>query len=473
MDRNAAAEHTWNIKGLLIGNGWISPESQYPSYLQFAYKKGLLQQGSDAAKIVESQQAVCNSKLAAGGLDHVDTPECEAILQSILRLTTDSSGQNDQRCLNMYDVRLRDSYPSCGMNWPPDLEYVTPYLRQTDVIAALHVSPDATGWTECSGPVSSNFRARNSAPAISLLPHLLESGMPIVLFSGAEDMICNHVGTEELINNMVWAGGKGFETSASSGTWAPRRDWTFEGEAAGIYQEARNLTYILFYNSSHMVPFDYPRRTRDMLDRFMSVDIASIGGAPTDSRIDGTKAGPETSVGGHPNSTLAEATEAAKLQQAKWDAYYRSGEVALVIVILAVGAWFWYMSKERARTKGYQGVWQGGSNVVAQGVRDMVSGAGRLGSIAFQGGLIGRGRKDLEAADFDEAELDQMDRRQGDDDGYDGDVGGGRNGHGNGKSRQGQAAYDDPMAGLVSDSEDEDGEDGDVGGIRQARVNGR
>jgi len=272
---------------------------------------------------------------------------------------------------------------------------------------------------------------------------------------------------------MVWGGGKGFETSASSGTWAPRRDWTFEGEAAGIYQEARNLTYILFYNSSHMVPFDYPRRTRDMLDRFMSVDIASIGGAPTDSRIDGTKAGPETSVGGHPNSTLAEAAEAAKLQQAKWDAYYRSGEVALVIVILAVGAWFWYMSKERARTKGYQGVWQGGSNVVTQGVRDMVSGAGRLGSIAFQGGLIGRGRKDLEAADFDEAELDQMDRRRGDDDGYDGDVGRGRNGHGNGKVRQGQAVYDDPMAGLVSDSEDEDGEDGDVGGTRQARVNGR
>jgi hypothetical protein len=29
----------------------------------------------------------------------------------------------------MYDVRLRDSYPSCGMSWPPDLTDVTPYLR--------------------------------------------------------------------------------------------------------------------------------------------------------------------------------------------------------------------------------------------------------------------------------------------------------------------------------------------------------
>jgi carboxypeptidase D len=32
-------------------------------------------------------------------------------------------------CLNVYDVRLRDSYPSCGMSWPPDLADVTPYLR--------------------------------------------------------------------------------------------------------------------------------------------------------------------------------------------------------------------------------------------------------------------------------------------------------------------------------------------------------
>jgi len=86
---------------------------------------------------------------------------------------------------------------------------------------------------------------------------------------------------------MQWNGGKGFELSP--GTWAPRREWVFEGESAGFWQEARNLTYVLFNNSSHMVPFDYARRTRDMLDRFMGVDIGSIGGVPTDSRIDGEK----------------------------------------------------------------------------------------------------------------------------------------------------------------------------------------
>lgn len=33
-----------------------------------------------------------------------------------------------QKCMNIYDVRLEDDYPACGMNWPPDLDDVTPYL---------------------------------------------------------------------------------------------------------------------------------------------------------------------------------------------------------------------------------------------------------------------------------------------------------------------------------------------------------
>lgn len=295
--------------------------------------------------------------------------------------------EKNGRCPNMYDVRLDDSYPSCGMNWPPDLKDVTPYLRREEVVAALHVNKDKhTGWTECSGAVGSNFKVHDSKPSIRLLPSLLEH-MPVVLFSGDQDLICNHLGTEEMIHNMQWNDGQGFELSP--GTWAPRRDWTFEGEPAGIYQEARNLTYLLFYNSSHMVPFDYPRRSRDMLDRFMNVDIASIGGKPADSRIDGEK-GVETSVGGHPNSTAAVKAEEDKLKKAKWDAYYRSSEVVLVIVIVAASAWGWWIWKSRRVRAGYRGLFGGSSS-------------------QLMGGLRNNGhRRDIEAADFDEAELDDL-----------------------------------------------------------------
>ena len=69
---------------------------------------------------------------------HVSITECENILNTVLRVTRDEyeflrGNANDRNvqdgCLNVYDVRLRDSYPSCGMAWPPDLADVTPYLR--------------------------------------------------------------------------------------------------------------------------------------------------------------------------------------------------------------------------------------------------------------------------------------------------------------------------------------------------------
>ncbi|KAE8393919.1 pheromone-processing carboxypeptidase kex1 [Aspergillus alliaceus] len=386
-NRNAAGRSTlWNLRGLVIGNGWISPADQYPSYLTFAYEEGLIKEDSRTAKSLEVLQSVCQSKLETTGKDQIHIGDCESVLQELLSKTLDS----DQKCYNMYDIRLRDTAPSCGMNWPLDLKDVKPYLRRADVVKALNVNPEKkSGWEECSGAVSSSFLPKKSVPAVQLLPNLLESGISILLFSGDKDLICNHVGTEQLINNMKWGGGTGFETSP--GVWAPRHDWTFEGEPAGIYQHARNLTYILLYNSSHMAPYDLPRQTRDMLDRFMKVDIANIGGSPADSRIDGEKL-PQTSVGGHPNSTAAEEQERERMKQAEWKAYAKSGEAVLVVVIIGVSVWGFFIWRSRQRHRRYQGIYHedviGGS--VLERFHNKRSGA------------------DVEAGDFDESELDNL-----------------------------------------------------------------
>lgn len=394
---------------MLIGNGWISPPEQYEAYLDFAYEKNIIAKDSNVAQTLEQQRRICQKELAAGAVQSVDTASCESILQQLLQLTNRNKG-NDQDCINMYDVRLRDTYPSCGMNWPPDLKYLTPYLRRTDVIAALHINPNKnTGWSECNGNVGSQFRDRQSKASITFLPSLLAE-VPTVLFSGAEDLICNHLGTEALIGNMQWNGGKGFELSP--GNWAPRREWTFEGEKAGFWQEARNLTYVLFYNSSHMVPFDHPRRTRDMLDRFMDVDISSIGGTPTDSRLDGEK-GAETSVGGAAgNSTSQQAAEKAKLDAAKWQAYRKSGEIVLVIVAVAATAWGYYVWRERRKASraGYRNVANGASSSDTRlpMVQGGNGGNGHSGNSRFESFRLRRSNRDLEAGDFDENELDDL-----------------------------------------------------------------
>lgn len=385
-------DRAWNLKGLLIGNGWIAPIEQYHAYLSYAYQEGLIQEGTDAAMRAEKAMTQCLSDLNTDeGPNKIHISSCEQILTEVLRATV-----KDKQCTNMYDIRLTDSYPSCGMNWPPDLAHVTPYLRENSVTRALNIDVPGkdTGWTECSGAVSQNFKARNSKPSVQLLPSILEGGVSITLFSGDKDYICNHIGTEEFINNMKWSGGTGFELSP--GVWAPRHDWTFEDEAAGFYQSARNLTYVLLYNSSHMVPFDYPRRSRDMLDKFLGVDINVIGGLPADSRIDGTKTNP-TSVGGHPNSTMAEEQEKQKVKEATWQAYYKSGEVALIVVIIIAAVWggFIWRARRRQQDTGYHGIYPNDEGLSS-------------GSLLPQFRNKRRSDRDVEAADFDEAELDNL-----------------------------------------------------------------
>ena len=241
------------------------------------------------------------------------------------------------------------------------------------------------GWQECSGAVSGSFRARNSPPAVTLLPSLLET-VPILLFSGDQDLICNHLGTEEMISRMTWLNGTGFEDPPGSGSWAPRQPWTFDGEPAGFYQSARNLTYVLFYNSSHMVPFDYPRRTRDMLDRFVGVDIRDIGGEDGESKVGGGTNRPPTSVDETTKqSEETEAQEKEKVKEATWRAYYKAGAAALVFVIIAALGLGFFVYRQRRK--------QG-----ARGLRDVV-----MGKLSRQNRAVR-----LEEGLDDENELDEL-----------------------------------------------------------------
>ena len=116
-------------------------------------------------------------------------------------------------CVNIYDIRLSDTYPSCGMNWPPDLTYITPYLRRDDVRVALHAPKDSNAWAECRSTVGSALSAKKSKPSVELLPKILDKGVKVLLFSGDQDLICNYVGTERMIEKLEWNGETGFNVS--------------------------------------------------------------------------------------------------------------------------------------------------------------------------------------------------------------------------------------------------------------------
>lgn len=79
------------LKGLMIGNGWIDPYNQYPAYLEFALQAGVIKKGSDAETKVRKQVDACLDKLNSVGIKSVKihNGDCENILGEI----TDSTVQ--------------------------------------------------------------------------------------------------------------------------------------------------------------------------------------------------------------------------------------------------------------------------------------------------------------------------------------------------------------------------------------------
>lgn len=330
------------LQGVAIGNGWIDPLTQYPAYIEFAVAKNLVKEGSPDHSRAVKQKEKCVADLKSMKVMPTSTNECESIMGMLtegLQRTIDGK----MVCMNVYDIRLVDDYPACGMNWPPDLRDINPYLRRRDVVDALHASAKAEAWQECNSRVGSALRNHKSAASVSLLPGLLDK-IKVMLFAGDQDYICNYMGIEALIAGMTWGGAQGLANATSS-------EWTVNGTAAGTWTDSRGLSYVKVYNSSHMVPYDLPHVSHDMMLRFMGVDFAQIasGSAKIPSNVgNDTKAvvKPDTDLAATPSSGASTKPEDDK---AKWDAYYNAGSIALVFLLIALGIGLFFICRNRQR----------------------------------------------------------------------------------------------------------------------------
>lgn len=254
----------YNVTGLLIGNGWISPNEQSLLYLPFAVQAGMIDLSHPHWSALLNQHEQCQKKVAeARAADsfaalEVESSVCDAVLNKLLTYTRDSGASKHQQCFNMYDYTLKDLFPSCGMNWPPDLADVTPFLRQENVMSDLNLIKQMP-WHECGGQVGHAFKAKKSKPSIKLFPGLLAE-IPIVLFHGNRDIICNYIGGEDMIKHLTWGGQQGFSDNVLV------YDWQHEGSSSGYVKSERNLTFVNVYDASHMVPFDKPEVSRALMD---------------------------------------------------------------------------------------------------------------------------------------------------------------------------------------------------------------
>lgn len=329
------------LKGIAIGNGWIDPKKHYQSYLDYSVKMGILEENSAPWKEAKQATDKCMEAVKKDP-DLMAINECQNLLLDVTKVREKKLHGKDM-CLNIYDVRLDDESPACGMNWPPEMHAVTDYLAQDNVKTAFHATARPGSWVECRGDVHHAFQEAKMKSSVTVLPRILEK-IPVLIFAGDQDMICNYVGLEAMIKDMAWNGGTGLGTVQT-------QPWSVNATPAGTWVESRNLTYVKIFNASHMAPFDVPHVAHDMMLRFMNVNFTSVidGSARIPSSI-GSQSKPVLVEGeGARPTAVTPPAKSPEQNKAMWEAYYNAGSAALVLllVFLAIGTFIWCRMRRR------------------------------------------------------------------------------------------------------------------------------
>ena len=103
-----------------------------------------------------------------------------------------------------------------------------------------------------------------------LLPALLKH-YRVLYFGGQFDLVVPYVHVANFLRLLEWDGAEIYYNHDKTG----RRNWLVDGELAGYYKRALNLTEILVRNASHMVDASQPKWGRTLLRHFVQNKFAN------------------------------------------------------------------------------------------------------------------------------------------------------------------------------------------------------
>lgn len=260
LEQNEKSDIRINIAGLAIGNGWMDPYNQY-DVSDFMHALGALSLGQKYH--MKQREKSCQALIKKGTLR---SDVCLSLLDDVLA----STGNAATGKIIMYDARISSRTHS----YPPGHEEVESYLNRKDVRSALHVIAPQK-YQECTDPPYFALAHQDAKGVTTELTYLLNLEMPILLFSGQFDVICNHLGTEKMLNKLVWNGRADWLRSTAgecdfliflnfAGVWA------VDNSPAGFIRTAKNLKFLIVSNAGHMVPLSKPAESYDMMNRFLN-----------------------------------------------------------------------------------------------------------------------------------------------------------------------------------------------------------
>ncbi|KAK6454107.1 carboxypeptidase Y precursor [Scheffersomyces xylosifermentans] len=169
--------------------------------------------------------------------------------------------------LNPYDIRkpCADEGGNCYV----EMDYIDDYLNLDSVKAAVGAS-NIDIFTSCDSTVFNNFilSGDESKPFQQYVAELLEHDIPVLLYAGDKDFICNWLGNHYWSDALDYVEHEQFEA-------APLQPWiSREGRIAGEVKNYKKFTFVRVYDAGHMVPYDQPENSLDMVNRWIQGDYS-------------------------------------------------------------------------------------------------------------------------------------------------------------------------------------------------------
>lgn len=250
-----------NLKSVLIGNGLTDGLTQYAYYRPMACGEG-----GYPAVLSESE---CQS------MDNA-LPRCQSLISSCYESGSAWScvpasiycnnammGPYQRTGRNVYDIRgpCEDDSNLCysALGW------ISEYLNQQSVMDA--VGAEVSSYDSCNMDINRGFLFAGDwfQPYQRLVPDILAQ-IPVLVYAGDADFICNWLGNQAWTEALPWPGKKGFNDAKVEDLKIAGKD---ADEAYGKVKSSGNFTFMQIYQAGHMVPMDQPEASVDFLNRWI------------------------------------------------------------------------------------------------------------------------------------------------------------------------------------------------------------
>lgn len=254
-------DRLFNLTSVLIGNGLTDPLTQYEYYQPMACGKG------GEPSVLDPEE--CDNMAAS-------IPRCLSLIESCyesgsvwscvpatIYCNNAQMGPYQKTGKNVYDIRKEcDGSSLCYK----DLQYIDSYLNLPEVKAKLGVEVEK--YEGCNFDINRNFLFAGDwmKPYHKNVIDLLEQKLPVLVYAGDKDFICNWLGNRAWADRLPWSGHKAYKNEET-------RTWKVLGKPAGEVKNHKHFTFLRVFGGGHMVPYDQPENALEMVNRWVSGDF--------------------------------------------------------------------------------------------------------------------------------------------------------------------------------------------------------